>query len=195
MVSGMRLARPAIRFITALGFAVVVSAGLPASADTVQSDAVPPDAVPAPSRQPTYSPTQESGVVISRIQIPSIGVDEVVRSGIALSVIDQGVAHWSGTSTPGGEGNVVLAGHRTTHTRPFWALDRLEIGDLIYLEDRTGFDVMYKVTSTYIVTPDDIWISYDLGKPMVTLFACHPRGSARQRIVVQADLVAGRRIA
>ena len=72
---------------------------------------------------------------------------------------------------------------------------RLEPGDLIYLEDGTGFDVMYKVTETFIVTPDDIWISYDLGKPMMTLFACHPRGSANQRIVVQADLVAGRRIA
>lgn len=181
--------------MTALGFAVLVSAGLPASADTVQPDAVPPNAVPAPGRQPTYSPTQESGVVVSRIQIPAIGVDETVRSGISLSVIDQGVAHWSGTAPPGGDGNVVLAGHRTTHTRPFWALDRLEIGDLIYLEDGMGFDVMYKVTSTFIVTPDEIWISYDFGKPMATLFACHPRGSAERRIVVQADLVAGRRIA
>ena len=133
--------------------------------------------------------------MMSHLQIPAIDVDETVRSGISLTVIDQGVAHWSGTSSPGGDGNVVLAGHRTTHSRPFWALDRLEPGDLIYLEDGTGFDVMYKVTNTFIVTPDDIWISYDLGKPMMTLFACHPRGSANQRIVVQADLVAGRRIA
>jgi len=118
-----------------------------------------------------------------------------VRSGIALSVIDQGVAHWAGTSKPGGPGNVVLAGHRTTHSRPFWDLDRLSEGDLIYLEDGAGFDVIYRVSDTLIVDPEDLWISYDLGKPMVTLFACHPRGSARHRIVVQADLVAGRRIA
>ena len=184
-----------MRFMTALGMAAAVFMALPASAETASNDAVPPNAIPAPSRQPTYAPSQESGVVVSRLQIPAIDVDETVRSGISLTVIDQGVAHWSGTSSPGGDGNVVLAGHRTTHSRPFWALDRLEPGDLIYLEDGTGFDVMYKVTETFIVTPADIWISYDLGKPMATLFACHPRGSANQRIVVQADLVAGRRIA
>ena len=186
----MRLAGSLIRFIAAIGLVALASMAVPAHATTV-----PAAAVPASSRQPTYSPTQESGVVVSRLQIPAIDVDETVRSGISLSVIDQGVAHWSGTSPPGGDGNVVLAGHRTTHSRPFWALDHLEVGDLIYLEDGSGFDVMYKVTSTFIVTPDDIWISYDLGRPMVTLFACHPKGSANQRIVVQADLVAGRRIA
>ena len=191
----MGLVRSAMRFMTALALAVAMCAALPAGGAPAPSDRIPPEAVPAPSRQPTYSSTQESGVVVSRLRIPAIDVDETVRSGISLAVIDQGVAHWSGTSPPGGDGNVVLAGHRTTHSRPFWALDRLEVGDLIYLEDGTGFDVMYRVTSAFIVTPDDIWISYDLGRPMVTLFACHPRGSANQRIVIQADLVAGRRIA
>jgi sortase A len=134
-------------------------------------------------------------VVISHLRIPSIGVDEEIRSGISLSVIDQGVAHWAGTAAPGGSGNVVLAGHRSTHTRPFTDLDRLEIGDLVYLEDGDGFDVMYRVSDSFIVAPEDIWISYDFGKPMVTMFACHPKGSARQRIVVQAELVAGRLVA
>lgn len=134
-------------------------------------------------------------MVISHLRIPSIGVDEEIRSGISLSVIDQGVAHWAGTAAPGGSGNVVLAGHRSTHTRPFTDLDRLEIGDLVYLEDGDGFDVMYRVSDSFIVAPEDIWISYDFGKPMVTMFACHPKGSARQRIVVQAELVAGRLVA
>ncbi len=203
-----------------LGLLVVMSTTVPAPAARIPTDATPvgevvpaadripvpevapvsralsaADAVPAPGRQPTSSPSQESGAVVSRIRIPSIGVDEIIRSGIALSVIDRGVAHWVGTSTPGGGGNVVLAGHRTTHTRPFYALDRLEPGDLIFLEDSGGFDVMYRVSNTFIVEPEDIWITYDFGRPMVTMFACHPRGSADQRIVVQADLVAGRRIA
>lgn len=151
--------------------------------------------MPAASRQPTSSPSQESGVVVSHLRIPSIGVDEEVRSGISLSVINRGVAHWAGTSAPGGSGNVVLAGHRTTYSRPFADLDRLEVGDLLYLEDGDGFEVMYRVSDTFIVAPEDIWISYDLGRPMVTMFACHPKGSARQRIVVQAELVAGRPVA
>ena len=186
----MRLVRSAIRFMAAFGFVVVASIAPPADAVVA-----PAHAVPAASRQPTSSPIQESGVVVSHLRIPAIGVDEEVRSGISLSVINQGVAHWAGTSEPGGSGNVVLAGHRTTFTRPFVNLDRLAVGDLVYLEDGDGFEVMYRVMDTFIVSPEDIWISYDLGKPMVTMFACHPKGSAKQRIVVQAELVAGRRVA
>ncbi len=200
-----------MRFMFALGLLVVVSTALPATATRIAAGSMPasdvtpvpvlsqaleasPEAVSAPSRQPAQSPIQASGAVFSRIRIPAIGVDEIIRSGVALSVIDRGVAHWIGTSPPGGSGNVVLAGHRTTHSRPFYALDRLEPGDLIYLEDANGFDVMYRVVDTFIVQPEDIWITYEFGKPMLTMFACHPLGSANQRIVVQADLVAGRRI-
>ncbi len=203
----MRLTRLLMRFMVALGLVVVVSTALPAPAARVAAEAAPTPApmavadpfpaagaVPAPGRQPTYSPIQESGVVFSQVRIPSIGVDEIIRSGISLSVIDRGVAHWVGTSQPGGSGNLVLAGHRTTHSRPFYAIDRLEPGDLIYVEDGNGFEVMYRVSDSFIVQPEDIWITYDFGKPMLTMFACHPRGSANQRIVVQADLVAGRRI-
>jgi len=176
--------------MTALGLVASMFATFPAMATPA-----PDDAVPGPSRQPSFARIQQSGVIESRLRIPAIGVDEIVRSGIALSVIDRGVAHWAGTSEPGGAGNVVLAGHRTTHSRPFWGLDRLREGDLVFLEDGEGFDVMYRVTRSFVVEPDDLWISYDFGKPMVTMFACHPRGSARYRIVVQAELVAGRRIA
>jgi sortase A len=176
--------------MAAFGLVLVASLALPADAAVA-----PAHAVPAAGRQPTSSPSQESGVVVSHVRIPSIGVDEEVRSGISLSVIDQGVAHWAGTSAPGESGNVVLAGHRSTYTRPFEDLDHLEVGDLVYLEDGDGFEVMYRVSDSFIVAPEDIWISYDLGKPMVTMFACHPKGSAKQRIVVQAELVAGRRVA
>ncbi len=154
----------------------------------------PEDAVPASSRQPSFDSSQQSGIVVSRIRIPAIDLDETIRSGIDLSVIDLGVAQWAGTSAPGGSGNMVLAGHRTTHSRPFFGLDRLDIGDLVYVEDGSGFEVMYRVSDSFVVEPDELWISYDIGRPIVTMFACHPRGSARYRIVVQADLIAGRRI-
>ncbi|MEN8235238.1 MAG: class E sortase [Actinomycetota bacterium] len=182
--------RSAIRFIPVFGLVFSLFGALPVGAASA------PDGVnPGSSRQPSFHRTQSFGTVVSHIRIPSIGVDESIRSGISLSVIDKGVAHWSGTSMPGDLGNVVLAGHRTTHSRPFWSLDKLDTGDLVYLTDASGFDVMYKVANSFVVDPDDLWISYDFGEPMVTMFACHPRGSARYRIVVQADLVAGRRIA
>ena len=134
--------------------------------------------------------------MIGHLSIPAIGVDEVIRSGVAVDVIDRGVAHWVGTAGAGEEGNMVLAAHRTTHTAPFRDLDDLAPGDLVVVTDPSGFDVMYRVDEIFVVDPEDIWITYDIpGRSTLTLFACHPKGSARQRIVVRASLLGGGRIA
>lgn len=181
--------RSFVRTLAVFGLVFGSFATLPAFA------ASPEGATPGSARQPSFHRTQQSGVVVSRIRIPAIDLDETIRSGIALSVIDRGVAHWAGTSSPGEPGNMVLAGHRTTHSRPFRDLDHLEIGDLVYVEDGSGFEVMYRVSGSFVVESHDLWISYDVGRPIVTMFACHPKGSSRNRIVVQAEMIAGRRIA
>ncbi len=155
----------------------------------------PDDVVPNSARQPSFHRSQSSGAVLGTLRIPSIGVDEIVRSGVAMSVIDLGPAHWAGTAMPGEDGNVVLAGHRTVKTRPFFDLDRLDPGDLVIMTDGSGFEVLYAVSGTIIVEPTDLWITYDTPDPTLTMFACHPKGSARYRIVVTADLVGRRRIA
>ncbi len=89
---------------------------------------------------------------------------------------------------------MVLAGHRTTKTRPFHDLDRLRPGDLIIFSSMLSQDgfptvAIYSVTETLLVDPQDVWITYETGEPIVTLFACHPKGSARQRIVVRGALI------
>lgn len=183
--------RPAGWFV---GIIVLVSMVVSMSAPSHAAEQ-PEDAFPNPARQPSFHRTQSSAFVVGSIAIPSIGVDETIRSGVSLSVIDRGVAQWAGTVGPGEDGNLVLAGHRTTYTKPFVDLDRLGVSDLIYITDGRGFPVMYQVSGTTIVNPQDVWITFDRDKPMLTMFACHPKGSARYRIVVTADLVGGRRIA
>jgi sortase A len=177
-----------LRFAILTGLVVAMAA--PVSAATR-----PDDLTANLARQPVFHRTQASGIELGRVRIPAIDLDETIRSGVSMDVIDRGVAHWSGTASPGGAGNVVLAGHRTTQTRPFFNLDRLDTGDLVFMTDGSGFEVMYRVSDSYIVDPKDLWITYDSPTPSVTMFACHPKGSARFRIVVQADLVAGRRVA
>ena len=146
---------------------------------------------PAPGRMPAGHPAQADGTELGFIDIPAIGLRDTVRSGVAMSVIDRGPAHWVGTAMAGESGNVVLAGHRTTKTRPFYHLDKLEPGDAILMGDGTSFPAVYRVTETLIVVPQDVWITYDTGETIITLFACHPRGSARQRIVVRGALRTG----
>lgn len=145
--------------------------------------------VALPQRAHVEAATQQLGVTVGRIQIPAIGLDEPIREGVHLSVIDRGVAHWAGTAEAGGVGNMVLAGHRSTKTAPFHDLDHLQPGDSITVTGFDGRSAEYQVRETIIVTPHDIWIVEQTDVPMVTLFACHPKRSARQRIVVRAELV------
>ncbi len=168
----------------------LLAGSVPFGAPAAQAADAPPGARPAPTRISAVDPAQKSGAEVALLMIPAIGLTETVRSGIAMNVINQGPAHWAGTSLPGGPGNVVLAGHRTTKTKPFHNLDRLDPGDLIFFSDRVSYLAIYRVTETLIVNPVDLWITYDTGEPIVTLFACHPKGSARKRIVVRGELVA-----
>ena len=165
---------------------VVVAAFASPATAVVRSENLIPNA----ARQPVFHRSQSAATEVGNLRIPAIGLDETVRSGVAMSVIDQGVAHWAGTAAPGGTGNVVLAGHRSTKTRPFEDIGQLRKGDLIYMTDPDGSEIMYRVSDSYIVDPTDLWITYDSPEASLTMFACHPKGSARFRIVVTAEPVA-----
>jgi sortase A len=183
-----RRGRPFLAMVAVLGAFVStlsVAAGPSAAAER------PEGVRPGPHRLAANHPGQASGREVGFLQITKIGLAETVRYGIAMEVIDKGPAQWAGTSAPGGPGNVVLAGHRTTKTRPFYHLDRLDPGDAILMGDGTAFPALYRVTETFVVDPHDVWITYDTGDPVITLFACHPRGSARHRIVVRGVLREG----
>jgi sortase A len=88
---------------------------------------------------------------------------------------------------PGHVGNVVIGGHRTSHDKPFRNIDQLLPGDDVVLNTLEGRFV-YEVTSTEVVTPDAIWIIDQTAAFTATLFACHPVGSTKERIVVHLEL-------
>jgi sortase A len=134
-----------------------------------------------------YQP--EPHVVLGTIQIPKLGLDVPLNEGISLTSIDRGPSHWPGTAMPGGtSGNVVVAGHRVTHTRPFRHIDTLVPGDEIVFVVN-GVRSTYAVTGHDVVTPKQTEIVMPTAEPTATLFACHPPGSARYRYVVHAKLV------
>ena len=149
-------------------------------------------ATTVPTSQPVDPPknayAEEPHVVIGTIEIPKLGLSVPLNQGISLRSIDRGPSHWPGTALPGNVGNAVIAGHRVTHSKPFRYLDTLEVGDeIIYVVD--GVRSVYSVTGNEIVTPDATWIVNQTADATTTLFACHPPGSARYRIVVYGKLV------
>jgi sortase A len=90
---------------------------------------------------------------------------------------------------PGKLGNVVVAGHRTSHGKVFRSVDQLVPGDEVVLTTADGRFV-YVVFETVIVQPDALYIIDQSAESTATLFACHPPGSTRQRIVVRMALQA-----
>jgi sortase A len=140
----------------------------------------------------------KEGDPITRIKISKIGVDTVVVEGTTPAALKAGAGHYRGTPLPCEIGNVAIAGHRTTYGKPFNQLDRLAPGDKITLETPVG-SCEYVVTNRgpgapnpFVVQPENIAIVGNTpGERNLTLTTCHPKGSAKQRLVIRAHLVSG----
>ena len=139
--------------------------------------------------EPPVNPRAATPIVkIGEIQIPKIGLVHPVFEGVTLTVIDHGPGHWPGSANPGQLGNAVFAGHRVTHSHPFRRINELVPGDEIIFKMQNGTFV-YQMTKSQIVTPKDVHIVNPTQDATLTLFACHPPGSARQRYVVNGVFV------
>jgi sortase A len=132
----------------------------------------------------------EIGDSLTRILIPDIDVNVVVVEGTTASALRAGAGHYPDTPLPCEIGNVAIAGHRTTYGRPFHNVDLLEVGNEITLEtpigsctyrvDEEPFAVSPKALEVVANTPDEATL---------TLTTCHPKGSARQRLIIKATLI------
>jgi sortase A len=129
------------------------------------------------------------GDALTRLVIPALKVDTVVVEGIGASALRAGAGHYPNTPLPGEEGNVAIAGHRTTYGKPFANLDRLQVGEDIVLETPIGRHV-YRVTrEPFVVSNNDFTVIAQTPGKTLTLTTCHPKGSARQRLIVRAEML------
>jgi sortase A len=149
----------------------------------------------APLPQPDPAPLDAYADVpitqIGTMTIPKINVVTPIFEGVWLTVVDHGPGHWPNSAMPGRPGNSVFAGHRVTHTHPFLDMDLLAAGDKVIFDMPYG-TFTYSVTAITIVQPEDFSIIFPTRKPTITLFACHPKHSAAQRIVAKATLVSSK---
>lgn len=132
----------------------------------------------------------ETGEPLAVIRIDELGLDRVVFEGVDRQTLKNGPGHMEGTPLPGQPGNAVLSGHRTTYGRPFFDFDLLEIGDEIEIETAIGVHT-YSVKEVQVVEPTDIWVTDDRPGGWLTLTTCEPKFSARQRLVIFAQMIDG----
>ena len=141
-----------------------------------------------PKIAPTIA-TPAAGQPVGIISIPKIALQMVVVEGTDAEQLRSGPGHYPGTPLPGEQGNVAIAGHRTTYLHPFYDLNELVAGDDVNILTVQGLFV-YQVTTSQAVAPTDVAVVAPTPTPMLTLTTCNPRYSASQRLVVQAKLVA-----
>ena len=122
------------------------------------------------------------------LEIPDINVNQYVVSGTDELSLQFGPGHYLGTKLPGSGGNVGIAGHRTTYGAPFSRLDLVEIGDEIHLT--FGSNKFHYIVDDIEVVDADTgdYVLFNRGDDRLTLTTCHPRYSARQRLVVSGIL-------
>ena len=144
-----------------------------------------------PSTREAYlSGTLKPGQSLTRLQIPKLGVNVVVVQGIDDNSLRAGAGHYPETPLPCSEGDVAIAGHRTTYGKPFANVDRLAPGDKIILTTPVG-SCIYQVSAVpFVVLPTNWQVVADTpGRFQLTLTACHPKGSASHRIIVKAEMI------
>ena len=153
-------------------------------------------AQPAPKGDPGWAAPRRvaRGKGLAVLDIPKIQlVNKVIVEGVGRDELRKGPGHVPSTVPPGQPGTFGVSGHRTTYGAPFYRLNELEKGDTITVVTRDAI-YTYTVTRTAIVRPTDTQVLDNVRgsngklKATITLTTCHPRYSARQRLVVFGDL-------
>lgn len=131
----------------------------------------------------------EEGAPVTRIVIPAIGLDAVVVEGTSGRALNAGAGHYVQTPLPGDVGNVAIAGHSSMNGKLFGNLDRLKPGDTIDLITPFARHAYRVSKEPWVVAPNDWTVIAPTTDRWLTLTTCYPRGSAKQRLVVRAQLV------
>lgn len=151
--------------------------------DTDETDGDTDETAPAPE----LIEAPPLGEPLGLIEIPAIDVEEAVVEGIGRSELQKGPGHYPHSPLPGRSGNVSIAGHRTTYGAPFGDIDALEGGDEIIVTTPDGV-FTYVVAEQHVVDPSDVSVVEHTDDARLTLTTCHPRYSARERLIVVAHL-------
>lgn len=188
----------------------------PTATAAVEAPPTPPETPqPVPESapdtvQPAYSVPESNVSTVTRVQVPSAGIDTpVVQVGYQMieiqgqTVIQWNVAEWAAghhsiSANPGEGGNVVIAGHVAGGGEVFRTLELAEIGDEVLVSTTEG-------EFRYVIT--EVHLRLDAGAPLeerlaigafmqpmpeerVTLITCWPYGVYDHRLLVVAKPIA-----
>ena len=135
-------------------------------------------------------------ISILGIQAPVVYTEEISEKAFQ-SALQNGVVHYPGTALPGQKGNVYIFGHSSdyawskgSYKTVFALLPKIKKGESIEISDQLGAVYVYKVTETFVASPEDLYLlEQDKSKNILTLQTSYPIGTAFKRWIVRAELV------
>lgn len=125
---------------------------------------------------------------IAVLQIPKLSLEVPVFGDTSDLSLNRGVGWIAGTASPGGEGNIGIAGHRDGFFR---GLRNLSLGDEIRLLTSDSIAI-FRVNRIEIVAPEDTSVLSPAAGRSLTLVTCYPfhyLGSAPKRFVVEGKFI------
>ena len=142
------------------------------------------NATPESGFHRSASQTAAVGKPWGRIEIPRVGIDDVVFEGVTNAALRKGPGHVPGTAAPGSTtGNCVISGHRDSFFR---RLEGVRTGDLVFVRSLDGRVTSYRLVSKSIVLPEKVSVMDASSDRRLTLITCYPFhfvGAAPYRLV------------
>ncbi|MGL4340304.1 MAG: class E sortase [Rhodoglobus sp.] len=143
---------------------------------------------------PPVQAVPESTTQFANMIIPRFGSDYTrpVREGVGLDdVLRAGIGHYPGTQMPGEVGNTAYAAHRTGNGSAFFDVEKLQLGDSIYIEMEAGW-YRYVVRSLEYVPATGVSVLAPVPHApgvkatdrILTLTSCNPVFTSSERIIV-----------
>jgi LPXTG-site transpeptidase (sortase) family protein len=124
------------------------------------------------------------GGPVARLQIPKIGLDEIVLEGIDDEAMNGGPGHYPGSPLPGGAGNSIISAHRDRHFRN---LGQLAVGDTVVTQ--SGARTTTWVIAKRKVVGKERPVLFPTKTATLTLTTCWPIryfGTAPDRLILTA---------
>lgn len=139
-------------------------------------------------------------LVISKtgVRVPIVFPTDTSTQGV-LKSLESGVGVYPGSIMPGEKGHMIILGHsslaswyRGNYARVFALLNRLSVGDEFMIQ-AGDVKYVYRITANQVFKPAaaDAYMALPTDGSIVDLVTCDPVGSAANRRIVSAELIAG----
>lgn len=144
--------------------------------------------------EPVVGTAPGNAEAFATLIIPRFGDDytRTVAEGVGLvDVLNKySIGHYPGTQMPGAIGNAAFAAHRTGYGSPFFDIDKLQVGDSIYMETPDGwYRYVFRsleyvhATGVGVLDPVPQFSGAVATDRILTLTSCNPIHTADERII------------